>query len=188
VTRIALTPEDVVVGVDTHKETHVAVAIDGPGGRLGELMIPATPEGYSSLVTRATQLGVVARFGVEGAGSDGSGLARFLRRHGHIVIEVSRPPRKGERRLSGKRDAIDAEHAARDVLAGTAQATPKLADGAVEAIRLVTIARDTAVEAHRQAMITLKATLVTASDALRAEFEPWSDFPLIQADSGLCRA
>src|ERR671919_1108590 len=79
----------------------------------------------------------VAVFGVEGTGSYGSGLARFLRRHGRKVLEVSRPPRKGERRLSGKSDSIDAEHAAREVLAGRAKATPKLADGIVEAIRLV---------------------------------------------------
>ena len=182
---MALNREDVVVGVDTHKATHVAVAIDGLGGRLGDLTITATPDGYAALVAWARQLGTVVRFGVEGTGSYGSGLARFLRRHGLVVVEVSRPPRKGERRRSGKSDAIDAEHAARAVLAGTAQATPKLADGAIEAIRLVKIARDTAVKAHSQAMITLKATLVTASDALRAELEPLSDFRLIQACAAL---
>jgi transposase len=101
------------------------------------------------------------------------------------VLEVSRPPRTGERRRAGKSDALDAEHAARAVLAGTAQATPKLADGTIESIRLVKIARDTAVKAHSQAMITLKATLVTASDALRAELEPLSDFRLVQACAAL---
>jgi transposase len=182
---MTLNREDVVVGVDTHKDTHVAVAIDGLGGHLGALTIEANPEGYSSLVAWATDLGVVARFGVEGTGSYGSGLARFLRRNGHVVLEVSRPPRKGERRLSGKSDSIDAEHAAREVLAGKAQSTPKLADGAIEAIRLVKIARDTAVKAHSQAIITLKATLVTASDALRAELEPLTDFRLIAACAAL---
>lgn len=83
--------------------------------------------------------------------------------------------------MSGKSDAIDAEHAAREILAGTATATPKLADGIVEAIRLVKIARDSAVKAHSQAMITLKATLVTATDDLRAELEPLSDFKLVKA-------
>ena len=124
-------------------------------------------------------------FGVEGTGSYGSGVARFLRRNGHKVIEVSRPPRKGERRMSGKSDTIDAEHAAREVLAGKATATPKLADGIVEAIRLVKIARDTAVKAHSQAIITLKATLVTASDELRSELEPLTDFRLINACAAL---
>ena len=118
---------------------------------------------------------------MEGTGSYGSGLARFLRRHGHTIIEVSRPPLRGERRRLGKSDAIDAEHAARAVLAGTATATPKLADGLIEVIRLVKVARDTAVKARTQAMITLKTTLVTAADSLRAELEPLSDLRLIQA-------
>lgn len=178
---IALGRGDVVVGVDTHKDEHVAVALDGLGGRLALLAIPANPSGYSDMLTWADQLGAVAVFGVEGTGSYGSGLARFLRRNGRKVVEVSRPPRKGERRLSGKSDTIDAEHAAREVLAGKAKATPKLADGIVEAIRLVKIARDSAVTAHSQAMITLKATLVTAPDELRAGLEPLTDFRLVQA-------
>src|SRR5215212_5362310 len=126
---IALGRNDVIVGVDTHKDEHVAVALDGLGGRLGDLAVTANPDGYAQLLAWADQLGVVAVFGVEGTGSYGSGLARFLRRHGRMAIEVSRPPRKGERRLSGKSDAIDAEHAARAVLAGAATSTPKLADG-----------------------------------------------------------
>jgi transposase len=182
---MALCREDVIIGVDTHKDAHVAVAIDGLGGRLGELLFAANPTGYIALVSWATELGVVVRFGVEGTGSYGSGLARFLRRDGHVVIEVSRPPRKGERRRAGKSDSIDAEHAAREVLAGKASARPKLADGAVEAIRLVKIARDTAVKAHSQAIITLKATLVTADDALRFELEPLTDFRLLKACAAL---
>jgi len=182
---IALSRGDVIVGVDTHKDEHVAVAIDGLGGRLGDLALVANPAGYAELIVWAAQLGAVAAFGVEGTGSYGSGLARYLRRNGLKVIEVSRPPRKGERRLSGKSDTIDAEHAAREVLAGTASATPKLADGIVEAIRLVKIARDSAVKAHSTAMITLKATLVTASDELRADLEPLTDFKLVIACAAL---
>jgi transposase len=182
---IALGPGDVIVGVDTHKNEHVAVAIDGLGGRLGELSLTANPDGYAKLVSWAFELGVVSKFGVEGTGSYGSGLARYLRRNGHMVIEVGRPPRKGERRMSGKSDAIDAEHAAREVLAGKATASPKLADGMIEAIRLVKIARDTAVKAHSMAMITLKATLVTASDELRGELEPLTDFKLTTACAAL---
>lgn len=182
---IALGRDDVVVGVDTHKGEHVAVGLNGLGGHLGERTITANPAGYTELLAWADSLGAVAVFGVEGTGSYGSGLARFLRRHGRRVVEVSRPPRKGDRRLSGKSDAIDAEHAARAVLAGTATGTPKLADGIVEAIRLVKIARDSAVKAHSQAMITLKATLVTASDELRFQLEPLSDFKLVNACAGL---
>jgi transposase len=179
---IAPAAVDVIVGVDTHKDNHVAVAIDRVGRRLGDVLtIPATNDGYAELLSWAASLGSTILFGVEGCGSYGIGLARFLRRHGHPPVEVSRPPRKGERRLSGKSDPIDAEHAARVVLAGEATATPKLADGTIEAIRLIKIARDTAVKARTTAMITLKAALVTASADLRADLEPLTDFQLITA-------
>jgi hypothetical protein len=178
---IAFDPADVIVGVDTHKHQHVGVALDGLGRRLGQRLVPATPAGYAELLTWATGLGRVAVVGVEGSGSYGLGLARFLRRHNVTVLEVARPPRKGQRRLQGKSDPVDAEHAARQVLAGAGAVTPKTGEGSVEAIRLLKVARDTAVTAHSQAMITLKATLVTASDALRAELEPRTDFALVTA-------
>jgi transposase len=178
---IALSRADVIVGVDTHKEQHVAVVIDGLGGRLGELFIAANNDGYAQLLACADTQGRVVAFGVEGTGSYGVGLARFLRRHGRTVVEVSRPPRKAERRLQGKSDTVDAEHAARQVLAGTATAVPKAGDGDIETLRLIKVARDTAVKAQTQAMITLKATLVTASDALRRELEPLTNFKLVSA-------
>jgi len=136
---IALKRADVIVGVDTHKAEHVGFAIDGLGGDLGELQVLAVPSGYTELLAWADSFGPVHAFGVEGTGSYGSGLAKFLRRHGRKVIECSRPPRAGERRGNGKSDAIDAEHAARQVLAGKATTTPKLADGAIEALRLLKI-------------------------------------------------
>ena len=146
---IALEQGDVIVGVDTHKDAHVAVAIDGLGGIVTEAkVIVASPEGYLALLTWAKSLGQIHAFGVEGCGSYGSGLAKFLRRHDCKVHEVARPPRKSLRRLVGKSDSIDAEHAARTVLSGIGMATPKLANGQVEAIRLLKIARDTAVKAH----------------------------------------
>ncbi len=176
---IVLDRDQLVVGVDTHKQEHVAVAVDGLGRRLGDVSIPATPTGYTAMLAWAEELGSVAAFGVEGTGSYGSGLARFLRRHGQLVVEVSRPPRRGERRLSGKSDPIDAEHAARAVLSGQASAVPKLGEGAVETIRLVKIARDSAVRAQSQAMQILKSILTPLPDALRGELEPLSDYKLI---------
>ena len=156
---IALQRHDVIVGVDTHKDEHIAVAIDGLGGLIDKpKLAAATPDGYAELLVWAQSLGEIHAFGVEGCGSYGSGLARFLRRHGHIVHEVARPPRKGERRLSGKSDPIDAEHAARTVLSGSGTATPKLANGQIEAVRVIKIARDTAVKARTAAIITLKGT------------------------------
>ncbi len=176
---------EIVVGVDTHKEEHVAVALDALGARIDERFEPATPDGYQGLLSWARDLGDVRAFGVEGCGSYGSGLYRFLRRFGEHVIEVNRPARRGERRLLGKSDVIDAEHAAREVLAGRATAVPKTADGAVEAIRLVRIARSTAVKAQTSAMIALKATLVTASEVLRGTLEPLTSYQLIVACAAL---
>lgn len=183
---IALERTDIIIGVDTHKDEHVAVTIDGLGGIIGDpLYVPATPAGYAELLTWALSLGRIYKFGVEGCGSYGTGLAKFLRRHGYPPVEVARPPRKGERRLSGKSDAIDAEHAARLVLSGSGTATPKLANGQVEAIRLIKIARDTAVKAHTSTIITLKAVLVTAADDLRLKLEPLSDLQLVRACAAL---
>ena len=183
---IALKRSDVIVGVDTHKDEHVAVAIDGLGGIIDEpRFVPATNDGYGQLLDWAVGLGQVHAFGVEGCGSYGSGLAKFLRRHDQLVREIARPPRRGERRASGKSDTIDAEHAARVVLSGSGTATPKLANGQVEAIRVIKIARNTAVKAHTTAIITLKAVLVTAPDELRETLEPLTDHRLILACAGL---
>ena len=178
---IALERSDVIVGVDTHKDEHVAVAIDGLGGTLGDpLFVSASPDGYAELLAWADSLGKIYAFGVEGCGSYGCGLARFLRRQDQKVNEVARP-RRTDRRLAGKSDALDAEHAARAVLSGAGNATPKLADGKIEAIRLIKIARDTAVKAHTATLITLKAVLVTASDELRGRLESLTDHKLVVA-------
>ena len=181
--------DDVVVGVDTHKDEHVAVVLDGLGGRLAEQFLPATAEGFTHLLAVSSAhvgpQGRLIAFGVEGTGSYGIGLAHFLRRQGHQVHEVNRPPRKGERRLTGKSDLLDAEHAARQVLSGGEPATPKTADGDVESLRLLKIARDTAVKARTAAMIALKATLVTAADELRAQLKPLTDHKLIHACAAL---
>jgi transposase len=178
---IALSRTDVIVGVDTHKDRHVAVTIDGLGGRLASVSVPATIDGHAQLVAWAAAQGRVVTYAVEGAGSYGIGLARYLRRCGATVVEVARPPRAADRRLAGKNDTIDAEHAARHVLSGERAPTPKTADGAIETLRLVKIGRDTAVKARSQAMITLKAVLVTAEDDLRADLEGLTDRKLVDA-------
>src|SRR5262245_37519390 len=135
---IALERGDVIVGVDTHKRQHQAVVIDGLGGRLGDVVVAATPAGFAQLVAWAGSWGRVHGYGVEGTASYGAGLARFLRRQGAAVVEVSRPPRAAQRRRDGKSDPIDAEHAARVVLAG-GTTVPKNLDATVEAIRLTRI-------------------------------------------------
>ncbi len=149
----------VIVGVDTHKHVHVAVAIDTWGIRLGDRSCAADSDGYQQLITWAERHGRVAAFGIEGTGSDGAGLARAVRRAGHQVLEVNRGDRR-TRRIAGKSDPVDAETAARSVLAGQSTAIPKTADGAVEMMRHLKVARRTAVNARTSAMITRKQIVV----------------------------
>ena len=126
----------VVVGVDTHQGEHVAVAVDRQGVRLGELHALATTYGYGKLERWSRSLGEIRAFGIEGTGSYGAGVARFLTRRGYTVVEVNRPDRSTRYR-KGKSDPTDAEMAARAVLAGVADATPKSGEGEVEMIRML---------------------------------------------------
>lgn len=164
IARIA--PARVVIGVDTHKELHVAVALDELGRRLGSITVQTTTAGYRRLVEWAASHGPVATFGVEGTGSYGAGLARHLRRGGYAVIEVIRPNRQARRR-NGKSDPADAEAAARAVLSGEATGSPKAGDDLVEMIRVLRVARSTAMKARTQALNALKSLVVTAPAELR---------------------
>jgi transposase len=163
-------PAEVIIGVDTHKHVHAAVAISALGARLGTTTIPVGVEGYRQLETWARSFGAIRAFGVEGTGSYGAGLSRFLRERRHAVLEVNRPNRQ-LRHQSGKSDPLDAEAAARAVLAGQATALPKSGTGMVEMIRHLKVARDTAVKGRSQAMLTLKAIIVDAPSALRERLE-----------------
>ena len=111
-------------------------------------------------------LGEVVAFGIEGTGSYGAGLARYLAGRGRTVIEVSRPDRSTRRRL-GKSDPIDAEMAARAVLAGVAKDSPKSGLDKVEMIRMLKIVKDSAIKARTQAINQMKALVVTAPVELR---------------------
>jgi transposase len=156
----------VFLGVDTHSEAHVAVALDGAGRRLGELAVTNDRVGYARLWDWALGFGILIAAGVEGTGSYGAGLSRFLRARGASVLEVNRTSRQ-HRRRHGKYDASDAEAAARQVLSGTASGEPKGADGAAESLRALRVARRSAVKAKTQAANQLHALLSTAPDELR---------------------
>jgi len=156
----------VIVGVDTHLDEHVAVAIDHHGARLGEYRLATTAKGYEDLERWAIGLGEVTTFGVEGTGSYGAGLARYLVQCGHTVIEVNRPDRSTRRKL-GKSDPVDAEMAARAVLAGVAKDYPKSGLDEVEMIRMLKIVKDSAIKARTQAINQMKALIVTAPAELR---------------------
>lgn len=168
----------IIVGVDTHKYIHVAVAIDRLGTRLGACTISADRAGYAELLAWADALGPVDAFGIEGTGSYGVGLASHVRRHALRVLEVSHCDRR-KRRSHGKSDTLDAETAARSVLAGLATAVPKSADGAAEMVRQIKVARDTAVKAKSAAIIALKTIIVNAPGELREALQPLTDRKLI---------
>ena len=108
---------------------------------------------------------------MEGTGSYGAPLARFLAAHGVRVVEVNRPNRQ-RRRRRGTSDPADAEAAARAVLAGEATAVPKARDGVVEAIRVLHLARASAVKARTQVANQLTHLVLTAPDPLGATLRP----------------
>jgi transposase len=128
------TEVEVILGVDTHLDFHVAVAVDHLGRRLGGLSVPTTVQGYERLLRWAERFGPVRCAGVEGTSSYGAGLARHLRAVGIEVLEVERPEhrQRSSRRNLEKSDPSDAEAAARAVLAGEASGVPKSGDGTVE--------------------------------------------------------
>ena len=159
---------EVFGGVDTHKQTHVAAAVDAAGGLLGTAAFAADADGYSALLGWLESFGALGRVGVEGTGSYGAGLARHLAAAGVEVVEVNRPNRQMRRRR-GKTDAVDAEAAARAVLCGEATAAPKSADGCVEAVRTLTVARRSAVKAHTVAANQIDALVVTAPERLQCQ-------------------
>jgi transposase len=161
------------VGVDTHRDVHVAAVVDPQGRFLGSRSFPSSARGNGALEQWVGTKGRVASFGVEGTGSWGAGLARALSQQGHQVLEVDRPNRR-IRRQKGKSDTIDAESAARAVLAGTATGTPETRQGPVEMIRALRVARRAAVKARSQAALQLHSLVATAPQSLRDELRTLS--------------
>lgn len=155
-----------VLGIDTHKHTHVGVILDGLGRLQGALQVAATDAGAAELLTWSRTHGSPLTAGVEGTGSYGYQLTRRLQAAGLTVVEVNRPDRANRRR-KGKSDPVDAEAAARAVLSGQATAVPKNREGAVEALRALSMTRSSAVKATTTASNQIKALLVGAGQDLR---------------------
>lgn len=170
---------EVILGVDTHKDIHVAAVISIHGALLGSRSFPTTAEGYRELLDWATALGRVRQAGVEGTHSYGAALTRHLLSTGIGVIEVNQPD-KAHRRRRGKTDAIDAEAAARAVLSGRATALAKAGDGHVERIRLFKLAKASATKSRTQTINQLKAILVGADPALRDSMTGLSNPKLVR--------
>jgi len=164
---MAQTSRGVIGGIDTHGDVHVAAVIDATGQMLGHESFATTTAGYRLLLEWLRSKGDVVRVGVEGTGSWGAGIGRFLTAAGIDVIEVDRANRQ-RRRRSGKSDPVDAEAAARAVLAGEAAGTPKTRTGSVEAIRALRVAKRSAMSAKLKAIAQIKALIVTGPDDIRA--------------------
>ncbi len=160
----------VVGGVDTHADTHVAAAVDHNGGLLGLESFPADRAGYGELLGWLVGFGDVEQIGVEGTGSWGVGLTRFLTGQDIVVVEVDRPNRQ-KRRKVGKSDPTDALAAARAVLSGEASVTPKTRNGPVEQIRVLMVARRSAREQRIQSLNQLRHLVLTAPEEIRTRFK-----------------
>jgi transposase len=158
----------ITVGVDTHKDLHVAAALDDRGAVLGTETFCATAAGYEELRSWALGFGELVSVGVEGTGSWGAGLARHLSAAGVAVIEVNRTNRQ-HRRRHGKSDTADAVGAARAVQSGEASATPKTGTGPVEAVRVLRVTLRSAIKARTQAINQMRSLLDVAEPQLRDE-------------------
>lgn len=147
-----------IVGVDTHKDQHVAAAVDPAQGLVATATFGNDRPGHAALAAWAGALGPVAAFGIEGTGSYGKTLTAALTKAGARVVEINTYASSG-RRARGKSDALDAEAAAWAVIGGRAKTTPKSCDGSAESLRALTVARDGAVKGRTEAGNAIKALL-----------------------------
>jgi transposase len=181
---IVETRTEITGGVDTHLHFHVAAAVDANGGVIDVETFPVGAKHYAELLAWLEAFGPIDKVGVEGTGSYGAGLARHLRRHGVAVVEVDRPNRQVRHR-KGKSDHIDAVAAARAALSGSATGLPKHRDGNVEAIRVLQIARRSAVDERIQILNQMRNICFCADDEIRERFEGLSPQGLINEASNL---
>ena len=175
---------EIILGVDTHLEKHIGVLIDTYGKYLGFLSIETNATGYKQLLKWTQSFGNLRRAGVEGTGTYGAGLARFLADQGVEVLEINRPDRS-MRRFRGKSDPTDAESAARTVLSGNACAIAKLHSGAAEAMRIVSVARRSAVKSRTQTINQLRGLLISAPEKVRSKLWKLSPSECVECCSHL---
>jgi transposase len=160
---------DYVVGVDTHRDEHVLAVVACPSGAVvAQQSVRASARGYTQALRFAEQQSSGRRvWAVEGVGHYGAGLARYLSSRGETVLEIGRGPRD-ERRLRGKDDSLDAIRAARTALASQTLSLPR-AGQRREALRLLLLARRSAVDVRREALVQLRSVTVTCPDRLRED-------------------
>jgi transposase len=170
--------------VDTHQDIHVAAALDGIGGLLGVEEFPTTPTGYGALLCWLGQFGAIEIVGIEGTGSYGAGLARYLQAAGVRVVEVDRADRQ-DRRRQGKSDPLDAVSAARAAQSGRARGASKGRDGTVEAIRALMVAKRSARSERTQTVNQARSLVVTGPDDVRARFAKHTTAALVAETAAL---
>jgi transposase len=155
---------DYVIGVDPHRDTHALAVVEVRSGAVVcEAVVSADTVGYEAALELADRHAAGSRaFAVEGTGSFGAGLTRFL----------SGRDRR-ERRSGGKTDALDALRAARSILSADRPAIPR-ASGEREALRALVAAREGAVSARTAAFCQLRDLLITTPEPLRSQLRPLS--------------
>jgi len=170
-----------VIGVDTHAKTHTLVIVEARTQRTAQkLALDANRTGYRRALRLARRRAPGCRvWAIEGTGSYGAGLTRFLAERGEQVREIERPKRAPGRR--GKSDAIDAERAARELLAGTAGSHPR-SDAEAQALRALLVTRESAVRQCTASLNELRALLLTAPAELRERLQDLSEARLV----GVC--
>lgn len=169
----------VVVGVDTHKELHVAAIVDQHNRVLGSEYFPTTRHGYKTMLKWMRTFGQLQRVGVECTGSYGAGLLRYLQRAEVEVLEVTAPD-KTDRRKRGKDDTMDAENAAHAAFANIRTVTPKSRDGMVESLRVLIVCRKSAVAARRISLQMIQMNIISAPDELREVLRKMTRMQLIR--------
>lgn len=153
-------------GVDTHRDTHHAVALNSQGLMLGDKEFSASSAGYRDLLEWMNMFGFIERIGVESTGSYGAGLARYLSSCDVRVVEINQPHAHTRLKV-GKSDSIDAEAAARKVLNSRLSTQPKRTTGTIESIRVLRVARESAVKARSAALVQVQDLVTTAPAELR---------------------
>jgi transposase len=171
-------------GIDTHGEVHVAAVLDEIGGLLGTESFRANPDGYAELLSWLGTFGEISKVGVEGTGSYGAGVARFLARAGVHVVEVDRQNRQA-RRQAGKSDPLDALEAARAAQSGRAHGRAKSRDGSVEAIRVLVVAKRSARGARIKALGQMRQLTFSAPDQLQSRLKGLPIAQFVAAAQGL---
>ena len=171
--------QNIVGGVDTHKDLHFAAVVDAHDRVLANNSFPTTRQGYKSMLTWMQSFGEVKRIGVECTGTYGAGLLRYLQQFGIEILEVTTPD-KTDRRKRGKDDAIDAENAAHAAFAGIRTVTPKTRDGMVESLRVLKMCRKTAIAARRIALQMIQMNIISAPEAIRESLRIMTRMQLIR--------